>query len=123
MIRVATRFPGLIPFMIGSPLLVLARGFAARCAVRLCLTVRNPFRKDREATPRDTTTRQSLKLIKSEPSGKPEAFRTSGGRAAKQYQLTVAVFTQVMAGKPSLIAVHESPPSFEPKNLPLRVPQ
>src|SRR5258707_5866732 len=71
MIRVATRFPGLIPFMIASPLLVLARGFAARCAVRLCLTVRNPFRKDREATPRDN---------EAEPqTDKKRAFRKAGG--------------------------------------------
>jgi hypothetical protein len=56
-------------------------------------------------------------------SGKPEAFRTSGGRAAKQSQLIVAVFTQVIAGKPSLIAVHESPPLFDPKSFPLRVPK
>ena len=69
------------------------------------------------------TTRQSLKPIKSDPSGKPEAFRTSGGRAAKQYQLIVAVLTQVMAGRPSLIAVHELPPLFEPKSFPLRVPK
>jgi hypothetical protein len=35
----------------------------------------------------------------------------------------VAVFTQVMGGKPSRIIVQESPPSADPNNLPLRVPK
>jgi hypothetical protein len=38
-------------------------------------------------------------------------------------QLIVAVFTQVIAGKPSVIAAQESPPFFEANSFPLRVPK
>src|ERR1051326_2826063 len=53
-------------------------GFAARCAVRLCLTgtaVMNNLREG-SASPRSNSVE---KLV-----GKPKAFRTSGGRAAKR---------------------------------------
>ena len=60
-----------------------------------------------------------------------ENFRAAHGRHRPgmsshrflHYQLTVAVFTQVIGGSPSRIIDHESPLFVEPKTLPLRVPK
>jgi hypothetical protein len=49
-------------------------------------------------------------------------FRLNGG-SLKSTQFMIDVFTQTTGGRPSAIACHDSPASFDPNSFPLRVPK